>query len=147
VHRVLITSAVGQLLARFTSRRKYERLDEDEDVPADGAVANPREGVMSDIRAHIQSMGGTEIFVYKLLRLIGCLTLVGLTIATLVIDEQTRDSSGLLDLLKKKKHKGKKKSNHSDSFSHDEWLQVALLLTYVRLHSRYSLFVFTIINR
>ena len=131
LHRVFITSTVKHLWLRISSRGKYEPLDDDEGGPPEQPVASLREGVLNDLRAHIDSLGGIEIFVYKILRLAGCLTLVVLTIAILVDEEKARDGPGLLDSLKKKKHKGKKKPSHSDSFTDDEWRQIAMLLTYV----------------
>lgn len=86
-------------------------------------------GILADIKVHIDAKGGPVIFTYKILRLLGCLGLVGMTIATLVIDENGRQTS-FLEALKRKKKK-KKKNASSDAFTEAEWLQVALCLTYV----------------
>lgn len=128
---MLLFNAVAKLIARLSSKGKYEPLEDEEETAVDHSVATPHEGVLSDLKLHIKLMGGAQIFFYKVLRLLGCLTLVALTIVTLVVDENAKEGSGLIGLLKKKKHKGKRKPSHSDSFTTEEWLQVALLLTYV----------------
>jgi hypothetical protein len=77
--------------------------------------------------------GGCIIFSYKAARLVGCLVLLSLSLATLILEE-----SGQIDseyLVTGKKHWGKKHRKHrhpkDDEFTNAEWLQVALCLTTV----------------
>lgn len=121
-------------MARLSGLGKpsFER-DESDDVQLE-VVSSPHEGIVNDIKAHITSLGGLTIFTYKIVRLLGCLVLVALTIATLIVnDYHNTTGSSILDALKK--HKGKKKSKSkkpSETFSQSEWLQIALCLAYVR---------------
>ncbi|KAL5534538.1 hypothetical protein ACEPAG_1001 [Sanghuangporus baumii] len=119
---VLGLKPVRSLVTRAFRRPITEETDDGigQDVPEHG-------GILADIKMHIDAKGGPVIFTYKMLRLLGCLTLVGLTIATLVIDETDRQT-GFLEILKKKKKK--KKHARSDEFTEAEWLQVAVCLTY-----------------
>ena len=125
IYIVYNSTLVQSLLARlFPSRKTFSEDESDTDMPVSHG-----NGIIADIKAHIASKGGPVIFFYKTLRLAGCLVLVGLTIATLVADENER-SSDILDILKKKKRKGKNMPV-SDAFTHDEWYQIVLCLTYV----------------
>ena len=123
----------NKLWIRIRRRNKADDLDLEPEV--DESVVRTHAGIIADVKAHIKAEGGWRIFGWKLLRLAGCLTLVGLTIASLVIDEENRESS-VIDILKFKKGKGKKKKKKdapvSDEFSAEEWTHVALCLTYVR---------------
>ena len=72
-------------------------------------VSSPHEGIVNDIKAHVASLGGPTIFAFKIVRLLGCLILVALTIATLIVyDYHNTSGNDILDSLKK--HKGKKKN-------------------------------------
>lgn len=110
------------------SRRRVDE-EEEEDVTVEPTVS-PHTGIISDVKTHIESMGGPTIFAYKVLRLVGCLVLVVLTIVTLVIDEEEREKSDGFGVARKK-HKGRKKKKSKSGFTDAEWLQVALCLTYV----------------
>ena len=131
LHRIVASSAVKRLAARVIRSRKAVHDSDDEELDEVFVdVPNPNLGVLSDIKAHIDSMGGSIVFFYKMLRFVGCLVLVGLTIATLVLDEHQRGNGGLLSQLRKRKEK-KAKKRPSPTFTTSEWLQIALALTYV----------------
>ncbi|KAH8120523.1 hypothetical protein DFH11DRAFT_1560461 [Phellopilus nigrolimitatus] len=125
---------VQRLLTRLSLQRQGAddvangELEEDEAIVE--AEASPHAGIIADIKAHVNSTGGPVIFFYKMLRMVGCLVLVGLTIVTLIIDEHEREIGLLMILKKKKKGNRKKAAPFSDSFSDAEWLQVALCLAY-----------------
>ena len=127
LHGVWLSKPVQKLLARARPSRK-PAIEEATEVVVEEAPQH--NGLIADLKNHINAKGGPVIFFYKVLRLVGCLALVGLTIATLVIDEHDRESS-FIETLKKKKKK-KKHASASDSFTELEWLHVALCLTYVR---------------
>lgn len=130
--RALISSKwFTKLWSRLRRSDKTSGRVFDAEVDADEPVIRTHAGIIADIQSHVKAKGGPIIFFWKLLRLAGCLTLVGLTMATLIIDEEGREST-LIDVLKKKKKKGKKKTDPiSDEFTLEEWLHVALCLTYV----------------
>lgn len=124
VLRGILSSGVVQGL----SQSEDEVEDEVEDINVEPAVSSLT-GIISDIKAHVQSMGGPITFSYKILRLLGCLVLVVLSIVTLVVDGEERVSSKGSEGTKK--HRGRKKKTSKPGFTDAEWLQVALSLTYV----------------
>ncbi|KAG5653499.1 hypothetical protein H0H81_012709 [Sphagnurus paluster] len=79
----------------------------------------------SGIGDHIKQHGGNIIFAYKIARLVGCLTLLGLTIYSSVISEKA-SGSGLLGVRKKHKYTKPKRG-----FSNHEWLELAMCMTYM----------------
>lgn len=84
-------------------------------------------GIRSTIRANIRSNGGLAIWSYKLLRLLGCVALFGVTVSAAVItNDDTLHTSG--------KHWGKKKHRNKNKhmFSNYEWILIFLSLFYVR---------------
>lgn len=99
-------------------------------------VASPHEGIISDVKVHIVSQGGSTVFAYKIARLLGCLTLVALTIVSTVLSDYSKDAwsgDAFETSFKKKKGKGRrKKPKDSSDFSVAEWLQISLCLAYVR---------------
>lgn len=121
-----------KLWAHIRHHNKEGDIDAEADI--DESVIRTHAGILADVKSHVKAGGGCIVFGWKLLRLAGCLALVGLTIATLVIDEGNRESS-VIDIWKHKKGKGKKKKKDvpvSDEFTNEEWVHVALCLTYVR---------------
>ena len=111
------------------SRSNKETVEETDETTTHEVIEHG--GIFADIKMHVNEKGGPVIFAYKTLRLIGCLILVGLTIATLLMDENDRQT-GFLESLKKKGKKKKKHAPSSDEFTKAEWMQVALCLFYVR---------------
>ncbi|EJD04272.1 uncharacterized protein FOMMEDRAFT_106872 [Fomitiporia mediterranea MF3/22] len=126
LYGISVSKPVQSLLPRLYPNRNVPNAQETNDAVSQEALQH--NGVLADIKLHVNAKGGPVIFAYKVLRLVGCLALVGFTIATLIIDEQGRESS-FLDALKKKKKK-KKHARASDEFTEAEWLQVALCLAY-----------------
>lgn len=119
------------ILSSGVERGLSQSEDEDEvvDVIVEPAVP-PLTGIISGIKTRVQSMGGPITFSYRVLRLLGCLVLVVLSIATLVMDGEERGTSKGSEVVRKK-HKGRKKTTGKSGFTDAEWLQVALSLTYV----------------
>jgi hypothetical protein len=93
-------------------------------------------GFWSDARAHVKACGGPVVFTFKILRLLGCLALLSITIAVFIVTEEA-NTSGLdwLGDLKKghhsKKRGGKKRNPANEWFSQAEWIQLALCVFYV----------------
>lgn len=77
--------------------------DDLSEVPADPSTS-------SKLTAHVTAHGGHAIFAYKVARMVGCLALLGLSSASLILD-------------------GK---NQSAQPSQSDWLQLALIVSYVR---------------
>ncbi|KLO19974.1 P-loop containing nucleoside triphosphate hydrolase protein [Schizopora paradoxa] len=132
IHRIACTEVVRRLVSRLLGLGKLSIDREDSDDVQLEVVSSPHEGIVNDIKAHVASLGGPTIFSYKIVRLLGCLILVALTIATLIVyDYHNASGSNILETLKK--HKGKKKSKSkkpSETFSQSEWVQIALCLAY-----------------
>ncbi len=135
---VVIASAVIFLLQIVFSSRRVRRLfwrSTDAPIAADEepqlepeAVFQPA-GYFQDLKEHVSQSGGPKIFTYRVLRLVGCLVLLGLSIATLVLDveENELETSGKWG----KKHK--KKPRGDRWLKPREWLAASLCLTFVRL--------------
>ncbi|KAK0192579.1 hypothetical protein F5146DRAFT_1040547 [Armillaria mellea] len=102
---VAVASAVVFLLQIVFSSRRVRRLfrrstnapiaaDEEPQLEPE-AVFQPA-GYFQDLKEHVSQNGGTKIFTYRVLRVVGCLVLLGLSIATLVLDveENELETSG-----------------------------------------------------
>jgi hypothetical protein len=97
-------------------------------------------GILEDTKRHIRNHGGLTIYLFKVLRLVGCLALLGITIAAFIISEEESGDS-LLDSLKKKH---KKKHRKVDGWpTPSEWTEIFLCITYVRPCPKFSSFFFT----
>ncbi|KAK0238173.1 hypothetical protein EDD85DRAFT_833297 [Armillaria nabsnona] len=133
---VVIASAVIFLLQIVFSSRRIRRLfwrstdapiaaDEEPQLEPD-AIFHPA-GYFQDLKEHVSQSGGAKIFTYRVLRLVGCLVLLGLSIATLVLDveENELETSGKWG----KKHK--KKPRGDRWLKPREWLAASLCLTFL----------------
>ncbi|KAI5124482.1 hypothetical protein M0805_008364 [Coniferiporia weirii] len=124
---------VRSLWARLSPSRKDITQDEGEydqqdDLPMEIEVS-PRAGIVADIVAHTDAMGGPRIFLFKTLRLAGCLVLVGLTIVTLMTDEHEREDD-VPDVLSQKRKGIRNETSAPGTFVDLEWVQVSLCLVY-----------------
>ncbi|KAI0052512.1 hypothetical protein FA95DRAFT_1675194 [Auriscalpium vulgare] len=109
-----------KLVARFST--PAEELDESD--------ANAtRTGFVSEVKAHIQKLGGNTIFVFKFLRLLSVLALLGLQVASFVQDEERRTGVSTLSKHWGKKHKHPKHAK--DGFTKREWIDLILAITYL----------------
>ncbi|PVG02126.1 hypothetical protein CPB86DRAFT_772767 [Serendipita vermifera] len=88
---------------------------------------DPPTGFMGSIKANIKSNGGLTLWLYKVLRLLGCLALTGVSVAAAVLaSEDTLHTNG--------KHwgkKGRRRHRHKHKFSAYEWIQIALVAVYM----------------
>ncbi|KAJ1309694.1 hypothetical protein OPQ81_006459 [Rhizoctonia solani] len=102
-------------------------------------------GFFPDLRSHIKAHGGPTIFAWKVLRLVSCLILIGLTIAAAVsineghntIGTKEYELSGESDIYsgvnRISKEWGKKIKKHKKRarwFSTSEWIEISLCLFY-----------------
>lgn len=134
-HLIIASKPVQQLLGRIFSSKGGDP-DPSDAPPVEPSPEPPHAGIVSEVKAHIKSLGGSTIFLYKIVRLVGCLALVGLTIATVVRDEKGTAKADAIDVLKKHWGKKGKHARRNDGFTDREWLQVTLCLTYVSITSR-----------
>ena len=51
-------------------------------------------GLVTEVKAHISHHGGGVIFAFKLVRLVACLALLGLSIASLALTEARKSEAG-----------------------------------------------------
>ncbi|KZP16764.1 P-loop containing nucleoside triphosphate hydrolase protein [Athelia psychrophila] len=80
------------------------------------------------VRAHIAIHGGGVIYTYKVVRLIGCLALLGLSIATFILEE-TGQIHFMYNITGKWGKKHPKRNKKHAGFTNAEWVQVALCVT------------------
>ncbi|KAF5384757.1 hypothetical protein D9757_006267 [Collybiopsis confluens] len=118
VHIVSETSLVRKLF------RRQQIISAEE--PLHGH-AQP-ENLVQEVKSHIKAHGGPAIYAYMVSRFLGCLTLLGLSLATLLIDLEGRaDTVKDLGKWAKKHPKNKPLSDH---FSDAELLEAAMTLTF-----------------
>ncbi|KAK0452213.1 hypothetical protein EV421DRAFT_1888046 [Armillaria borealis] len=99
-------------------------VDTDEE-PAEIDPAVRATDYLQHFKDHVSQSGGTKIFTYRVLRLAGCLGLLGLSIASLVLDIEESYISDRRD-------KAQKKRPYSDTWlKPKEWLTASLCSTFL----------------
>ncbi|KAL7412630.1 hypothetical protein BDY24DRAFT_442169 [Mrakia frigida] len=114
--------------------------EDDEQEPLLPAAPPPKPRILqanggtfsSDLRDHVQIVAGSKvIFAFNLARFLGCLALLGLTVAAVVSDSERSSSAGLLGAGKeglevlKKKGKGRGREREEEKFGREEWVEIA----------------------
>ena len=128
LHLVLLSSPAQNIWARVV-----RRSDDLQPATSPETGANIHAGgLSSDAKAFVSQHGGPIIFGYKVARFVGCLALLGLSLATFILEEREEHTLGALD-----KHWGGKRPKHRASddqplFSRAEWHQFALCMASVR---------------
>jgi hypothetical protein len=77
-------------------------------------------GLLACIHQHITSLGGVYVFMLRVARFVSCLVLLALAVASLVLEQRSNLPSDLEEEYK-----------HYFPLTDDEWLQVAICMTYV----------------
>ncbi|KAK0208414.1 hypothetical protein DFS33DRAFT_1411920 [Desarmillaria ectypa] len=113
---------------RFISRLRKNKTSLDNN--REPQLTNQSLGILAEVREHVALHGGPTIFFYMVFRLLTSLALLGLSSASLVLDERGRTPENL-GLYGKwgKNHKGKKE--HSRAFTSEDWLDASLCLTFL----------------
>lgn len=118
------------------AKKLYTFLIPKSQVAREPAGPEPNQGIhpasfFGQVRAHISIHGGGIIYAYKVIRLVGCLALLALSTATLILEETGQIDGFWYETTGKwgKKHP-KHRKKHA-RFTVDEWLQVALCITTV----------------
>jgi hypothetical protein len=88
-------------------------------------------------QSHISALGGWQIFAFRILRLEGCLVLLGLSLATFIKNEGTEVGTEELWI----------KLANVTSYSKSDWLQLSMCITYVSLFLITSRLDLTCFNR
>ncbi|KAG1769620.1 hypothetical protein EDD22DRAFT_868510 [Suillus occidentalis] len=122
LHLIMLSKPVKKLWSHFLPPKTEEEsnLFFDEPTIADG--------FFSEAKVFISRHGGWVIFAYKFARFIGCLAFLGLSLATLILDERDEHAAGN-NKLSKGKHRRPHPSDGYVPFSRTEWLQFALCMT------------------
>ncbi|KAK0220046.1 hypothetical protein IW262DRAFT_1273460 [Armillaria fumosa] len=118
---ILLIQRVKDFL-RQVKDTKDEPVDTD-DVPAKIYPVIRATGFFQHFKDRVSQSGGTKVFTYRVLRLIGCLELLGLSIASLVLDIE---ESHILD----RQYKAQKKRPYSNTWL-KEWPTTSLCLTFL----------------
>ncbi|KII93466.1 hypothetical protein PLICRDRAFT_35686 [Plicaturopsis crispa FD-325 SS-3] len=129
LHLVLASKPVRKLFAAISPPKS---APPEEDVDGTSPRIRPA-GLFADAKEHVADHGGATIFTFKLVRFLGSLALLGLSIATLILEEEGSTTGDESWLTKHGKHWGKhhpKKSGRKYGFSKNEWLQVATCITF-----------------
>ncbi|CAE6498063.1 unnamed protein product, partial [Rhizoctonia solani] len=138
VHIISVAAPVRRYVAKLRGRE----VCENDSSPQQHAVRQ-RAGFLPDLQSHIKGHGGLIIFGWKVLRLLSCLALTGLTIAAIVsineghktIGPKEYNWSGESDLGSdvyaiNKKWAKKHKTKRTQWFSTAEWIEISLCLFY-----------------
>ncbi|KAJ7042608.1 hypothetical protein C8F04DRAFT_1252025 [Mycena alexandri] len=118
---LFLASAWGRKLRAFVSRTSEPEV-------VDPAPSVRPVGVAAEVREHVAEHGGSVIFAFKLVRVVACLTLLGLSIASFAIAETRKPGTGILGKWGKKHPK--KKNPEAPTLSIAEWLQLAMCMTF-----------------
>lgn len=128
LHIILISQTFKSLYARLIPN---STRPDPGDVDREHLQGCHPASFVGQMREHIALHGGAVIFAYKVARFIGCAILLGFSIASLLLEDD-----GQVEDLAFGKHWGNKpkhrKHKHSE-FIEQEWLQVALCTTTVRV--------------
>ncbi|KAJ6604251.1 hypothetical protein DFH09DRAFT_1300496 [Mycena vulgaris] len=115
-------SAWGRKLRSFVFRTpEPEVIDPSPPLPV---------GLLAEVKEHVAHHGGPVIFAFKLVRLVACLVLLGLSIASLALTEARKSESGRASIFGKWGKKHPKKSPASPTLSVTEWLQVVMCMAF-----------------
>ncbi|KAI0317990.1 hypothetical protein OF83DRAFT_1118292 [Amylostereum chailletii] len=130
-------------------KRFFAKSQEEESVLAqDPRTTDTSTGLLSAVKGHVNALGGPQIFVWRVMRMLSVFALLGLSVATFAQDEESRVGGSSFDALSKhwgKKHHRKHKKSHTDGmFTKHEWVDLVLCLTY--LYASF-LAVFTVVSR
>jgi hypothetical protein len=87
VIHLLWASAWGRKLRAFVFRTSDQAITEP------GTFTQPV-GLVTEVKEHVAQHGGVTIFAFKLVRLVACLTLLGLSIASLALTETRQSGAG-----------------------------------------------------
>ncbi|KAH7922933.1 hypothetical protein BV22DRAFT_1197033 [Leucogyrophana mollusca] len=127
LHLILLSSPVQNTWARVVRRSE----DLQPATPPETGANLYAGGFFSDAKAFVSQHGGPIIYGYKVARFVGCLALLGLSLATFILEEREEHTLGVLG-----KHWGGKRPKHRASddqplFSRAEWHQFALCMASV----------------
>lgn len=131
LHIVLLSKPVRTLHSRlFRSNGPLADINPNEPNPQSSAA-----GFVAEAKEYVAKQGGATIYAFKITRLVGCLALLGLSLATLILAESEGPDVGHSS---KGKHWGKKKKHHKHDhgpLSSDELLQVFAVVNFVGVDS------------
>ncbi|KAF9786031.1 hypothetical protein BJ322DRAFT_1057551 [Thelephora terrestris] len=99
-----------------------------EEAPPEANPATEPNGFAAELRHHANALGGLEIVIYRVLRLLSVFALVALSAATFVFDEVEVPSANITGKGWGKKHKHHRGGN---TLTYWEWLDLAVSITYV----------------
>ena len=122
VRYIFARKFVKKVWAHFT-----KKPTEEDESPEPNVVTDPS-GFFVELHRHAKSLGGVDIFIYRILRLLSVFTLVGFSAATFVLDEASPTH-----ITNRGKHWGKKHKQHrgGNTLTYWEWLDLAVSITYV----------------
>lgn len=132
----IASAAIFLLQIVFSSRRVrqlfWRRNDAplvmDEEPQEAEATIQPV-GYFQDLKEHVSQSGGAKIFTFRVLRLAGCLVLLGLSITSLVLDVEENESE--LETSGKWGKKPNKKPRGDGWLEPEEWLAASLCFTFL----------------
>ncbi|QRW27528.1 ABC transporter transmembrane region [Rhizoctonia solani] len=144
LHGFLSAISAKYLIAKLCGRETEGRTISVDSAPQQ-LVVQQHTGFFPDLYSRIRSHGGTVVFVWKVLRLMACLTLTGLTTGAIVLINEGHNTIGTkqykpvddphlnsdMDILKKAQGSEHQKYTKRERwFSTAEWIEISLCMFY-----------------
>jgi hypothetical protein len=127
LHTILLLKPLQKHFARLLPAR----VSPENALPEEPQVVHSA-GFFAEAKDHILKQGGPVVFTYKVARLLGCLAFLGVSLATLLLQENEASRTDGFRILGKWGKKPKKKHGHR-LLSKEEWLQFAICTNAVSL--------------
>ncbi|KAH6916799.1 ATP-binding cassette transporter [Coprinopsis sp. MPI-PUGE-AT-0042] len=121
VHVAVTSSRARKLWARITRREVVQENRADEPVFAHRNETD----ITNDFAEHVAQHGGFTIFSFRVLRLLSCLVLLGLSVYTAIKDEDSN-----MDAFGKRGEHGGNRDRGYQQLSDKEWADLLLTMTY-----------------
>jgi len=129
LHVILISKTFKRLYARLLPKSMHPGSDPSAQEHLQGV--HPA-SFIDQMREHIALHGGSAIFAHKVARFVGCAVLLGVSIATLILETgQVRVEDVLSGKYWGNKYDHRRQGD--EVFTEAGWLQVALCITTVRV--------------
>ncbi|KAF8710653.1 P-loop containing nucleoside triphosphate hydrolase protein, partial [Rhizoctonia solani] len=144
LHAFVSTTSVKRLITKLCGR---EHLEDNVDSTPQQPVIQQRAGFFPYLYSHIKENGGATVLIWKVLRLLACLTLTGLTIGAIVSINKEHNAIGVKKYEfervneaylhsdvnvgnKAQGSKHKKYKRRERRFSTAEWIEISLCMFY-----------------
>lgn len=129
----LLVITVHYISTRKFAKKAWARLTKNpiQEEPSETNTVTTPSGFFAELRHHANSLGGPNVFIYRVLRLLSVFALVSLNAATFILDDS--DEAPSANATRKGKHWGKKHKHHrgGNTLTYWEWLDLSVSVAHV----------------